>query len=65
MTTMLYSVEAVVAMEARVKELEGVFRHTHVRRQYPDEGGNPDACAGCGLDLRDAVHRRVEVEGED
>ena len=37
-------------LSARVNELEATFRHRHVRSNIGD------ACATCGLDLRDRVH---------
>jgi hypothetical protein len=38
----------------RIAELESTFRHTH---SAIDMDG--DACATCGLDLRDPIHERA------
>jgi hypothetical protein len=42
--------DRVRALQERVRELEARFGHIHV--------GPGDACASCGLDIRDTVHLR-------
>jgi hypothetical protein len=45
------------ALKAEVAELENRFRHYHV-----SQGNSTDACAECGLDVRDKIHTRAELE---
>ncbi len=45
-------------LEERVARLETAFRHMHVNNQCDD------ACAKCGLDLRDAIHQRSAIAQE-
>ena len=47
--------QANAALVARVAELEKTFLHYH---QASD--GQIDSCVCCGLDLRDAIHKRVK-----
>lgn len=43
------------ALASRVKELESLFNHYHVNAH-----DGTDSCKQCHLDLRDAIHRRVD-----
>lgn len=43
--------------KARLNMLETTFRHIHVNNQ-----DGTDTCRGCGLDLRDNIHKRLEAK---
>ena len=52
--------------DTEIQELMDIFRHTHVacRPGQVDPPGYPDQCQECGLDIRDAIHTRIALDGQ-
>jgi seryl-tRNA synthetase len=43
------------SLETELDQLLKTFEHTHVNN------GEDDACAECGLDLRNRIHKRIKA----
>jgi hypothetical protein len=49
-------IEHAINTAKRVDDLELIFLHSHV------SNGKDDRCYKCGLDLRDTIHKRIDMK---